>query len=72
MRWTSRPLEYKPKQKVQFATLAAAKNVDDLRERTKLLFNGQDQAGEFYRRISRSLRVREPPRAGNQRRTVPH
>ncbi len=44
-------LEYKPKQKVQFATLAAAKNVDDLRERTKLLFNGQDQAGEFYRRI---------------------
>ena len=44
-------LEYKPKQKVQFATLKAAKNVDDLRERTKLLFNGQDQAGEFYRRI---------------------
>jgi 3-hydroxyacyl-CoA dehydrogenase len=44
-------LEYKPKQKVQFATLTAAKNVDDLRERTKLLFNGQDQAGEFYRRI---------------------
>ena len=44
-------LEYRPKQKVQFATLTAAKNADDLKERTKILFNGQDQAGEFYRRI---------------------
>ena len=44
-------LEYKPKQKVKFATLDAAKQVDDLRARTQLLFQGQDQAGEFYRRI---------------------
>ena len=44
-------LEYKPKQKVKFATLDAAKQVDDLKARTQLLFQGQDQAGEFYRRI---------------------
>ena len=44
-------LEYKPKQKVKFATLEAAKQVDDLKARTQLLFQGQDQAGEFYRRI---------------------
>ena len=44
-------LEYKPKQKVKFATIDAAKQVDDLKARTKLLFEGQDQAGEFYRRI---------------------
>ncbi len=44
-------LEYNPKQKVKFATLDAAKQVDDLKARTQLLFQGQDQAGEFYRRI---------------------
>ena len=44
-------LEYKPKQKVKFATLEAAKQVDDLKARTQLLFQGQDQAGEFYSRI---------------------
>ena len=44
-------LEYKPKQKVKFATLDAAKQVDDLKARTQLLFQGQDRAGEFYRRI---------------------
>ncbi len=44
-------LEYKPKQKVKFATLDAAKQVEDLEARTRLLFQGQDQAGEFYRRI---------------------
>lgn len=43
-------LEYREKQKPKFATLAAAKLVDDLKDRTKLLFNGQDKAGEFYRK----------------------
>ena len=43
-------LEYRAKSKVKFATLEAAKLVDDLKERTKLLFNGKDRAGEFYRR----------------------
>ncbi len=42
-------LEYKPQKKVKFATLDAAKNVDDLKERIKILFSGKDKAGEFYR-----------------------
>jgi 3-hydroxyacyl-CoA dehydrogenase len=42
-------LEYKPQQKVKFATLDAAKIVDDLKERTKILFSGKDKAGDFYR-----------------------
>lgn len=44
-------LEYGPQKKASFATLEAAKQVDALPERTKLLFNGTDQAGDFYRRI---------------------
>ena len=44
-------LEYRPKVKAKFATLDMAKAVDNLEQRTKLLFNGQDEAGTFYRRI---------------------
>ncbi|NQX91106.1 MAG: enoyl-CoA hydratase/isomerase family protein, partial [Flavobacteriales bacterium] len=43
-------LEYRSKNKVKFATLDLAKPVDDLKKRTKILFNGQDKAGEFYKR----------------------
>lgn len=42
-------LEYHPKKKVNFATLDAARQIENIEERTKLLFNGQDRAGEFYR-----------------------
>lgn len=42
-------LEYKPKSKVKFATFDQAKAIDDLRERLKMLVNGKDKAGEFYR-----------------------
>ncbi len=42
-------MEYGPKQKTKFATLDIAKPVDDLKERLKILYNGQDKAGEFYR-----------------------
>jgi len=42
-------LEYKPKQKVKFATLETAKSIDNLRERFKVLLAGKDKAGEFYR-----------------------
>ena len=42
-------LEYRPQNKVRFATLEATKSVDDLRARMKMLFNGTDKAGEFYR-----------------------
>ena len=44
-------LEYRDKEKVKYATLEAAKQVDNLKDRTKLLFNGKDEAGDFYRRI---------------------
>ena len=42
-------LEYQPKQKPKFATIEAAKTVDDLHERLKILYGGKDKAGEFYR-----------------------
>lgn len=42
-------LEYQPQTKPKFATLDAAKSVDDLRSRMKVLFNGRDKAGDFYR-----------------------
>ena len=44
-------LEYREKSKVKYATLEAAKQVEDLGIRTKLLFNGTDEAGDFYRKI---------------------
>ena len=44
-------LEYRSQIKPKYATLEAAKKVDALPERTKLLFEGTDVAGEFYRRI---------------------
>lgn len=42
-------LEYKPSQKVKFAALEAAKPIEDLKQRLKLLVNFQDKAGDFYR-----------------------
>jgi len=42
-------LEYQPSQKVKFATLEAAKMVDSLTERMKVLVSGKDAAGDFYR-----------------------
>lgn len=41
--------EYKPKQKVKFATLETTKTIDNLPERFKVLLSGKDEAGEFYR-----------------------
>jgi 3-hydroxyacyl-CoA dehydrogenase len=48
-------LEYKPRQKTKFATLEAAKPVDELPARLKMLVDGQDKAGEFYRQFHYSL-----------------
>jgi len=42
-------LEYGPRSKPKFPSLDQAKNVDDLGQRLKMLFNAQDRAGEFYR-----------------------
>jgi 3-hydroxyacyl-CoA dehydrogenase len=44
-------LEYRPSQKVKFATLEMTKPVDDLKQRTKMLFTGTDKAGDFYRKL---------------------
>lgn len=41
--------EYKSKTKSKFATLDQAKNAEQLGDRIKILFNGTDRAGEFYR-----------------------
>lgn len=48
-------LEYKEKEKVKFATLEQTKPIDDLVQRTKMLYNGTDKAGEFYRKSFNGL-----------------
>lgn len=48
-------LEYKASEKVNFATLAAAKAEDNLQKRMKILINGKDKAGEFYRKAFYAL-----------------
>ena len=42
-------LEYGARQKPRFATIEAAKPIDDLKARLKALCAGTDKAGEFYR-----------------------
>jgi 3-hydroxyacyl-CoA dehydrogenase len=44
-------LEYGPSKKASFPTLEMTKSVDDLKQRTKMLFAGTDKAGEFYRSV---------------------
>ena len=44
-------LEYKPRVKPRFATLEAAKPIEDLPSRIKFLLAGKDKAGEFYRQL---------------------
>lgn len=48
-------LEYSPKQKSKFATLEAAKPIEDLKQRLAILYAGKDKAGEFYRLFHRLL-----------------
>ncbi len=48
-------LEYKPKSKVKFPTLDMAKTIDNLPARTKVLYNGMDKAGEFYKKSFHGL-----------------
>ncbi len=43
-------MKYAPKQRAKFATIAAAKQEDDLFKRLKILVKGKDKAGEFYRK----------------------
>lgn len=44
-------LEYRSASKVKFPTLDMARPIDDLKQRTKMLFMGMDKAGEFYRKL---------------------
>jgi len=43
-------LEYRPQNKVKFATLESTKTIDKLSDRYKVLIQGKDKAGEFYRK----------------------
>ena len=42
-------MEYAPRQKPKFGSVDAAKAVDDLKQRLKMLVAAPDKAGEFYR-----------------------
>jgi 3-hydroxyacyl-CoA dehydrogenase len=44
-------LEYRSQEKVKFATLEMVKPIEDLKQRTKMLLMGQDEAGKFYRKM---------------------
>jgi 3-hydroxyacyl-CoA dehydrogenase len=44
-----RTMQYGPRQKPRFASVEAAKPVDDLKTRLKMLFAAPDKAGEFVR-----------------------
>ena len=48
-------LEYTEKKKIKFPTLDLARQEDDLIKRTKILFNGKDKAGDFYRKVFTGL-----------------
>ncbi|CAN5389759.1 3-hydroxyacyl-CoA dehydrogenase/enoyl-CoA hydratase family protein [soil metagenome] len=48
-------LEYEPRKKPKFATLEAAKPIEDIKTRLKALAAGQDKAGEFYRHFHYAL-----------------
>lgn len=41
--------QYEPKKKTKFATIEAARPIEDLKTRLKTLVQGTDKAGEFYR-----------------------
>ncbi|HEY0677565.1 MAG TPA: 3-hydroxyacyl-CoA dehydrogenase NAD-binding domain-containing protein [Chitinophagaceae bacterium] len=48
-------MEYAPRVKPKFATLEAAKPIDDLKTRLKMLTQGTDKAGEFLRHFHYGL-----------------
>ena len=47
--------EYKPRAKSKFPSVEAAKPIDDLKTRLKMLVNAPDKAGEFYRHFHYGL-----------------
>ena len=47
--------EYEPRKKPKFATVEAAKPIEDLKTRLKALVTGMDKAGDFYRHFHYGL-----------------
>lgn len=47
--------DYKPRGKTSFPGLEAARSVDDLKERLKILIQGNDKSGDFYRQFHYEL-----------------
>lgn len=43
-------LEYRSQQKIKFASIETAKNIEDVGERIKFLFNGKDKVAEFLQK----------------------
>jgi 3-hydroxyacyl-CoA dehydrogenase len=48
-------MEYGPKVKTKYATVEAAKQIDDLPQRLKALYSGTDKAGQFYKKFHHLL-----------------
>ncbi|RXK62592.1 3-hydroxyacyl-CoA dehydrogenase/enoyl-CoA hydratase family protein [Lacibacter luteus] len=48
-------MEYAPRVKPKFGSVDAAKPIDDLKTRLKMLCSGSDKAGEFYKQFHYSL-----------------
>lgn len=48
-------MEYAPRVKPKFGTVDAAKPIDDLKTRLKMLCSGSDKAGEFYKQFHYGL-----------------
>lgn len=48
-------LAYRPSERVKFASLEAAKPMEDLRERMRFLLSAKDEAGNFYRKSTFAL-----------------
>ncbi len=48
-------LEYRAAKKAKFATLELTKSIDNVADRFKVLVNGKDKAGEFYRKSFSAL-----------------
>lgn len=48
-------LEYRSKQRADFPILAATKAVDDLAERTRMLYYSKDKAGDFFKKLFSGL-----------------
>ena len=48
-------LEYTAQEKVRFSSIGKGREIDDLKERTKVLISFKDKGGEFYRKTFYSL-----------------